>query len=501
MTARSPLSAPFLKIILPTAAGLAIAAYAGINWAVAGIFCAVFTILALLFRERRAGSVFTWLGIMLFFITASKAAESRSSLPMGKHITAIAQIRETPSVTGRWQHTTADIGFYKPSDEPGAPWQKVHERIRLSVDTTYAITQGKQLAFRGWLNPIDTAGSSYGTLMRRRGYHGRMYLTPGNLLKETAHTSKTPSYSASRLHTAAAARLNRLKLSDRSRATVAAMTIGDKRYIDRDLRRSYNLSGGAHLLAVSGLHVGIVFILINILLYLLPSFRRGHIIRNIAAIAAIWLYATAAGLSPSVIRAATMFSFAQLALATSSQRNALNILLGSAVVMLAVNPNYAGEPGFILSYCAVLSIFAFYKPIANILHTRYKAVNVILGVIIVGFTATLGTAPLVSHWFGNFSLTGIIINPAVILTAHIIVLFGVLWIIAPIGVLQPVFSAILDRAAGIQNAVVEWSAMQKWAVFEGYLPAAGAFLCYVLVFLSIIILYSPFDNKTNTPIF
>lgn len=495
MSDKGAAPAPFIKIILPALAGLALSAYFDINHFATGVLCIAALATALAAQRRGAGSAATWLGILLFFFTVSEAATPTSRLPEGQYVTAVAQIREISSVRGRWQHTIADVGYYKPQGAEAA-WQKADESIQLSIDTSYAVAPGMQMAFRGWLNPIDTTGSSYGNLMRRRGLHARLYLTPGNMLKEAGYTSATPAYYAYKLHEKAVRRLDRLDLGDDSRAVVAAMVTGDRGTIGRNLRQEYNRSGGAHLLAVSGLHVGIVFILINIVLYLLPAFPRGHIVKNAAAIACIWLYAVTAGLAPSAMRAALMFSFAQLALASSSRRNALNIMLGSAIIMLAVNPNYIADPGFLLSYAAVLSIFVFYRPIFDLVRTGHKLPDAVIGVIVVGFVATVGTAPISSHLFGNFSLIGILINPIVILTAHIIVLLGVVWIIAPAGLLQPLFSAALDTVAGIQNSVIEWSAAQTWAIFEGHLPAAGVFLCYTLIATSAIIVHT--TNKYGT---
>ncbi len=478
--------APFVKMLLPVIAGLSLSACLEINYFAAGAVCMAVMAAAWIYQKHKAGQILAWAGILLFFLTISEAAAPKSQLPAGEYVTAVAQINDQPSASGRWQRTTAIVGYYKTSDDPAAPWLKTNESIQLYVDTCHTVKQGTQIAFRGWLNAIDTTGSSYGGLMRKRGLHRRLYLTPGNMLKETHYTSATPAYYASKLHSKAAARLDRLDLSDESRAVVSAMAIGDRRYVGNDLRQRYNKSGSAHVLAVSGLHVGIVFILINLLLCLIPSFRYGHIAKNCAAISGIWLYAVAAGLAPSVIRSAVMASFAQLALATSFQRSAMNIILGTAVVMLAINPNYLTDPGFLLSFSAVLSIILFHKHLFNPLRTRYKLVNAITGAIIAGFTATVGTAPLVSYWFGNSPAIGILTGPAIILTAYVIVLTGVLWIIAPLSIFQHPASAILDSAAHVQNRVVEWSSAQQWGIFEGYLSLTGVFLCYALLIISCI---------------
>lgn len=482
--------APFVKIILPAMAGLALSAFFDTNPFITGSACLATMAAAWILQKHEAGSILAWASILLFFFTISEAATPKSRLPYGEYVTAVAQIDEQPSVRGRWQRTSATVGYYKTAKDDNAPWLSADESIQLYVDTCYIVHQGMQIAFRGWMNAIDTTGSSYGNLMRRRGFHRRLYLTPGNMLKEAQYVSTTPVYYASQLHSKAAQRLDRLTLDNESHAVVSAMVIGDRRFISNEMRQTYNKSGSAHILAVSGLHVGIVFLLINLLLYLLPTFRYGHIVKNSMAILCIWLYALTTGMSPSVIRAATMASFAQLALATSSQRNTMNIILGTAVVMLALNPNYLSDPSFLLSFSAVLTIVIFYRHLFDPLRSRRKLLNIVTGAIIVGFAATVGTAPLVSYWFGNSPIIGILTGPLVIMTAYVIVLLGMIWIIAPIGILQNTFSVILDTAANLQNRIVEWSAAQQWAIFEGHISLAGVFLCYAVLVISYITICS-----------
>jgi competence protein ComEC len=421
---------------------------------VVAVSCAA-AIFMLTLVNRRA--IYLWFSVLLFFFATATVMRPRAEIPQGERLELIAQIAENPTARGRWQVTTARVGYYRADGD----WRRVNEKIQLSIDTCYRVGVGDQIAFRAWVNPIDSG--SYGTLMALRGMHSRAYLVHGNLLREAPHSSHTPSYFAARLQQKAVDRLGRLRLKPASQGVVEAMTAGYRGAIDREVRAGYSTTGAAHLLAVSGLHVGIVFVLINLLIYALPALRRGNIYRTAVAVAAIWLYAMASGLSPSVVRAALMFSFAQLALARGTYRDGFNIMLGSAVVMLALNPNYWGDVSFMLSYAAVLSIAAFFGPLYGRLKTRHRWLNALISVMIVGVTASAGTAPMVAYWFGQVPLAGMVFNPVVIVTAHVIVMFGVLWMVAPVEVLNPVFSWVLDGAASIQNAVVGWGAERGWA--------------------------------------
>lgn len=143
------------------------------------------------------------------------------------------------------------------------------------------------------------------------------------------------------------------------------MTAGDRSGITPELRAAYSRSGLSHLLAVSGLHTGIVFALVNLLLWWLPLLRRGHLLRNLLAAACIWIYVAAAGFPPSAVRAAVMFTMLQSALASASEYNGLNALAAAAFGMLLWNPAWLGDISFQLSFAAVAAILAWGVPLCR----------------------------------------------------------------------------------------------------------------------------------------
>lgn len=165
------------------------------------------------------------------------------------------------------------------------------------------------------------------------------------------------------------------------------------------------------MLAVSGLHVGMVFLYVNLLLGALALLHRGHLLRNAAAIAVIWLFAAAAGLSPGTIRAAVMFTALQLALATTSRYAGVNILSAAAFGMLLWRPSYLFHVGFQLSFLSVAAILLWGIPLYRRLRTPWRAANAAVGMLVVGAVASTATAPLVSYCFGQIPLVGLAVNP------------------------------------------------------------------------------------------
>ena len=175
-----------------------------------------------------------------------------------------------------------------------------------------------------------------------------------------------------RLHEAAAQRIRRLHLPPDAEAVTLAMAAGDQTELTPERRAPYARTGTAHVLAVSGLHVGMVFLYVNLLLGALALLHRGHLLRNAAAIAIIWLFAAAAGLSPGTIRAAVMFTALQLALATTSRYAGVNILSAAAFGMLLWRPSYLFHVGFQLSFLSVAAIPLWGIPLYRRLRTPWR---------------------------------------------------------------------------------------------------------------------------------
>jgi competence protein ComEC len=138
--------------------------------------------------------------------------------------------------------------------------------------------------------------------------------------------------------------------------------------------------------------------------------------------------------------------------------------------MLAVKPGLILDISFQLSFIAVAAIISWFRPIYSLIESRWRGLNALWAMLIVGFTASVATMPLVSHTFGVISPAGIVLNPIVILTAHFVVVFSLLWIIAPIPFLEPVFRWLVGGPAWLQNTVIEKVASVPGTAIEWTMP-------------------------------
>lgn len=204
-------------------------------------------------------------------------------------------------------------------------------------------------------------------------------------------------------------------------AIIAAMALGDKSSLSRDVKDAYSITGSSHILALSGLHLGIIY---GLLILLLPLGRRWIWLSQLLSLAAIWAYALMVGMMPSVVRSAVMLTVYGLLSLASRRHVSANALALTAILMLVVNPLLLWDVGFQMSFMAVLSICFCFAPIHGMFHPSQKVVKWLWSMVVVSFVAQLGTAPLVMYYFGRFSCYFLPVNFLVIPLATLI-LYGV----------------------------------------------------------------------------
>jgi len=200
---------------------------------------------------------------------------------------------------------------------------------------------------------------------------------------------------------------------------LSALTLGYKRGLDPETKRVFSSAGAMHVLAVSGLHVGIIFWVFSILFGFLKKVKSGRIIFVIFSIIILWFYAFITGLSPSVMRAATMFSIFVVGDNLKRKANTYNSLAASAMFLLLINPNNLFEVGFQLSYLAVFGIVFLQPKFSGLIQINNKILKFFWSLLTVSVSAQIATFPLTAFYFNQFPtyfwLTNILIIPAVMI--------------------------------------------------------------------------------------
>lgn len=214
---------------------------------------------------------------------------------------------------------------------------------------------------------------------------------------------------------------------------LSALTLGYKRELDPETKRVFSASGASHVLAVSGLHVGIVFWVITIFFGFMKKYKTGRFFFTITAVLILWFYAFLTGLSPSVMRASAMFSIFVIGENMNRNSNIYNSLSASAFFLLLLNPNNLYDIGFQLSYAAVFGIVYLQPKIEKTVKVKNKFIRFFWTLVTVSFAAQIATFPLTTYYFGQF--------PAYFLITNIFVIPAVMLLI-PMGILTLLFSKI-----------------------------------------------------------
>ncbi len=266
-------------------------------------------------------------------------------------------------------------------------------------------------------------------------------------------------------------------------AVIAAMTLGDKSALSKEIRETYAITGAAHVLALSGLHLGIIYFILSFLFL----HGRRRIAGQMVTLCAIWGYAMLVGMGPSIVRAATMMTLYALVSLLNRKRFSLNTLSFAACAMLMVHPLVLWDTGFQLSFMAVLGIILFYRPLYGILCRmgirRWKVTSWVGSLVSVSLAAQAMTAPIVVWSFGRFSTYFLITNlVAVPLTTVIIymalaVLALAIWPTAQMWAVKVPFAV-----TGLLNTLLTGISRWPGASIENiHINRKQTFLLYVLL--------------------
>ena len=232
---------------------------------------------------------------------------------------------------------------------------------------------------------------------------------------------------------------------------IAAMALGDKTVLDKDTKEIYSIAGASHVLAISGLHISIIF---QLLIMLLGGNRR-HIFIIFSALLAIWMYVLFIGMPASAVRSATMLSVYGFTTISRRNKNSLQSLSFSFTIMLLWNPLYLFDISFQMSFAAVGSIIVFMPSLSSLYHPTHRLSQWIWSMLCVSAAAQIGTLPLITYYFGCIScyslLTTFIAIPA---ATGILYLCCMLMLLSPFLLLSPTVAPASWLTGWVAKALV-----------------------------------------------
>ncbi len=348
----------------------------------------------------------------------------------------------------------------------------------LRVDELYAVrtTIGKVRSPR---NPYQF---DYAKYLANLGIHGQIYAQKDELVLIDRHL-KSALGIAARIRLFLQTRLSKYDFAPREWGVMNALLLGQRQQLTSETRQNYIDAGVIHILAISGLHVGIVLLLMQVIFKPLGNSRNMRVLRSILVILGIWGFALIAGLSPSVLRAATMFSFLQIGLSTNRKSGGMNGLVISALVLLVIDPSLLQQVGFQLSYAAVFFILWLQPLLFAIWEPKNRILRYFWGIFTVTLTAQLGVLPLSLFYFHQFSSLFFAANMVVIPILGIVLGAGILiLLLSGCGILPEFLAKIYGLLISSLNDFIFWIAgFDSLVIKHVYFSLALLLISYALI--------------------
>ncbi|PRY84974.1 ComEC/Rec2 family competence protein [Mongoliibacter ruber] len=288
------------------------------------------------------------------------------------------------------------------------------------------------------------------------------------------------------------------KILDPKASQVAkALLLGQKKNLEKDISDAYSTAGAMHILAVSGLHVGIIygFFFLFVKPYRLKKSNR--VIYLSLIIVLIWAYAMLTGMSPSVMRAATMFTLMALAQMKSRSPSIFNAISLSAFILLIFDPDLIYAVGFQLSYIALIGILLFQPVLVRLWMPKHAVLEYMWQISTVGIAAQLATFPISAYYFHTFPVYFILSNLVAIPGAFLIMCFGVpFMLLSKVPLISDALAWPTEKAILLVNKSVFWIQELPFSkIDEIYIPGASVFfywLILAMLFLGLIYRKSAF---------
>ncbi len=373
--------------------------------------------------------------------------------------------------------------------------------LYLQKDSENYNLEGKQFLTYGQLEvikkPLNPHQFDYSEYVKRQGIYHQIRLKTTDLIPTPQTTAKTLQDHANNLRTFLATQLEKQTLSPKTLAITKALVLGQRQDIDPETYKNYVNAGAIHILAVSGLHIGIFLWILNFLFSPLLYLKNGKTLRLLLTLLFLWIYAYLTGLSPSVLRAVTLFSFIAIGQHIRHKKGSTyNALLISAFILLCCNPMLLFDIGFQLSYAAVFAIFWIQPLIARYYRPRFFLDRLYWDVLTVTIAAQLGVLPLSIYYFHQFPLLFFVTNLAIVPILGALLGFGILVVtLAAIDILPTFLVTTYNFLIERMNMLVEWVASKDTFLWSSISFSKVALITGYLVLISGVLALKKFQPQ------
>ena len=398
----------------------------------------------------------------------------------------IATISEPPTINTSGIRTVLEIRFRR---EKGY-WARSHGKAMgyLKMKTGANLLQygDHVLLLAGFTEINDNSNPNvfnYAAYLKNMGISHRVFAEPWSWrpinLKPAGFIRKVAFQVRDRLLTI----LRNNHVQGKEFAVAAALLLGYVDDIDAELRKDYAATGAMHILSVSGMHVGIIYIFLEFLLGFLNKSKPGRLVKAILLLVFIWFYAMLTGMSPCVLRSAAMLSLPILGKSLNRSPNMYNIIAASMVFILAMDPFLVLDVGFQLSYLAVTGIIILYRPIYDQYVTSAWLPDKVWSILAVSIAAQVATLPITLFTFHQFPNYFMVTNIFVVPLSSLIIYVGIVTLVAGnIPVVSVLCAKVLIFLVWSLNSVIHFIEQLPWSTIRGiFISAPEMMLLYLMI--------------------
>lgn len=346
--------------------------------------------------------------------------------------------------------------------------------------------------------PLNPHQFDYRNYLEKQGVYHQLKLNASNYI-HLENPSRTIHGFAALIRGKIIAQLRQANFGEDEFGIIQALFLGQRDEISDSTYTDYKNAGAVHILAVSGLHIGIILLFLEFLFRPLEYLPKGKTIKLIIVVVFLWGFAFLAGLSASVVRAVTMFSFVAYALYLNRPSNTFNILaLSMFFILLVFNPLLLFNVGFQMSYAAVFAIVWIYPLLQKFWYPKNWLFRKIWQLLSVSIAAQVGVLPISLYYFhqfpGLFFISNLLIVPflGLILGLGIVVITLILSNLAPDYLIE-----LYNLIIGYMNSMIKWVAQQEVFIFQNIpFDSVQLVLTYCLMISMIWILTKNTFKKT-----
>jgi competence protein ComEC len=340
-------------------------------------------------------------------------------------------------------------------------------------------------------NPLNPNLFDYGKYLENQEIYAQVYTKPNQIKITNYEAGLWAGFSNFRENIIS--NLEESAISKEELNVLNALILGQQQDISPEILKDYQYAGAIHILSVSGLHVGFILLFITFLLKPISNSRKGSLLKLTLVVLSLWSFAILAGLSPSIVRSVTMFSFLAIGIHLRRTVNIFHTLVVSMLLILLFKPSFLFDVGFQLSYLALFFILWLQPILAGIWQPKNKITTYFWDIITVSFAAQIGAMPLSIYYFhqfpGLFFVTNLLILP----------LLGIIMAVGVVAVLIATFHTVPEFIAkaiefliAFLNSIIHWVASFDVFVFKNIsFSTAMLWSSYLVIILIILWIKKP----------